>query len=292
MATNITKLPFRTYDVKNFIDSFQAVDGSTPPVNNLYIAIAKNTQWGTNGSTGDELNPQTPNDSVDTETGFFTNILGLQRVQPHQVKAVIPRINWSNTTTFVTFDTSKALFEQGNYYAMNSQKQVFECYSTGSGASTVEPIWTALDGSIISTGDNFQWRYLYTITPADEVVMTTQSTWIPIPLDNTNATGVDYPLNYIQVRHSMVRVEMTETSMPLLDGNGDVLTYRQIGLILNPEDSNGVFLTSNSLASTDIEKVTSTNWQEIGTKLIYVENRTVVSRQAGQVESPSIVVQF
>lgn len=296
MAT-IVKLPFRTFDVDNFIDKFQqhTVNSATiVPENYLYLAIAKQTAWGTAGSTGEELKPELPKDTIDQEVRFWTDLIAMQRVQPHQIVPVIERKNWSNQTKFVPFDTAKALHEQGNYYCINSLFQVFKCYQAHpTNNPSIEPTWQTGKAMIFPTNDGYQWEYLYQLSPVDIQNLEVQDAWIPIPINNKDSSygGRDFPTRHIATRHLMIQITVTETSLPIKNADNTPVTYRQIGLVLNPIAATGTAkLTATTLMPTDVKKVTVANYPDVESRVIYLENRTVVTRQSGQSERPSIVV--
>ena len=302
MTTSIIKTPMRTFDAQSFIDKFQQhiINAQTiDPENYLYIAIAKQTDWGTNGSSGSELNPELPVDTVDQEVRFWTDTIALQRIQPHQIVPVVPRRDWSNQVLFVPYDTSKQLDEQGNYYAMNELFQVFRCTQAHPvDFPSVAPTWVTGDPSVVVGSDGYGWEYLYQISPVDiQNTLSQTDVWIPIPEQYAAGAigdGKEFPMRYIHTRHILARADITETSMPIANPDTSPITYRQVGLILNPRDvADGTTqLTSSSLLASDVTKLTSGNYLDVDSRLIYLENRTIVTRQAGQTESKLVVIEF
>lgn len=92
-----------------------------------------------------------------------------------------------------------------NFYVRNSKDQVFKCLFNSNTNSTVEPT-IDIDGQLpenpyILTGDNYKWKYLYTIPYGLKQKFFT-STWMPVVKDNAVVAGsIDGRIDIITIEN-------------------------------------------------------------------------------------------
>ena len=128
---------------------------------------------------------QQPGDSVLNEFKNYDDLLAAKKITGSDVSFVIPRRNWTTGTTydiyrhdyeeFVTGSTSTrvtsnsgatTLFD-ATFYVLTSDRNVYKCLDNdGNTASTVEPTGTST--SVITTGDGYKWKYMYTLSAAQQ----------------------------------------------------------------------------------------------------------------------------
>ena len=208
---------YRILNAETFVDSFVGI-GTTgknnyytflghPDPTNLTDAIGYgDASWGTE--------PPNPVDNFDQENRYHDSMLFLKKITSSDVRRVIPRINWQSGTVYEmyrnnysatnrTSQTSNSSLYGSNYYVVTSEFKVYLCINNGSSptapngtTSKVEPTHTSTtvpEQDTTGNTDDYQWKYLYTIAPADIVKFVTSS-YIPLPEkwgDVTNATIKD-----------------------------------------------------------------------------------------------------
>ena len=178
---------FRIHNQEQFVESF------TESASNVYyMGIGRSQAWATStrGDSrtqyeGTDASPLTPVDSVSQEFHTFDDLLAAKRVTNTDVSVVIPRRNWAtgtvydyyrhdyghyvtgSTSSVVTADSGATALYDATFYVMSSAFNVYKCLDNNSGAnSTVEPTGTST--SILSTADGYKWKFMYTLSAAQQ----------------------------------------------------------------------------------------------------------------------------
>ena len=256
--STIVKFNAHTKAAKSFY-----YDVVTSGNSSLYLGIGRNTAW------ADDANPPVPVDTKQEETDFWDNLIGIQRVQANDVQLMVPRYDWAaGLTDFVVFDVNDPNAYNTKFYCKNSNNDVYELIAktNATDATVTEPVGT---GQNISTGDGHTWKYLYSISASDATNLMTVS-WMPVSDHNF--------ANKLGARYLVLRAVITDTSLPV-----DV-QYRQIGAITNPLDSAGNPVVADSEVQANLQLYSGT--------VMYIENRTPISRLSGQSETLLIILQF
>ena len=177
---------FRIHMSEQFQESFSESAG-----NNYYLGIGRPQPYGTltrpDGRTdnqGTDANPITPSDSVVEETNSYDDLLAAKRITSSDVSFVIPRRNWTSGTVYdmyrhdygnritggTTAQTSTSgastLFD-ATFYVKTSANRVYKCLDNNNGgAVSDEP--TSVSTTVITTSDNYKWKYMYTLSAAQQ----------------------------------------------------------------------------------------------------------------------------
>jgi hypothetical protein len=140
-------------------------------------------------------------------------MIALKKINSADAKQVVTKRVWSSGTTY---DMYRGDYSRTNtapvsgatnlytatYYVINSDYRVYECLQNGTDPdnpngrpSLDEPTFTDLEPkSAGSSGDNYIWKYLYTIKPSD-IVKFDSTDFMPVPRDwstsNDNAAVRD-----------------------------------------------------------------------------------------------------
>jgi hypothetical protein len=171
----------------NFYYTFLAHPNPT----NISIEEYGNVNWAT--TTPD------PRDSFEQENRYHDSMLFLNKINVNDFARIVPRVNWSSGITYDMYrndyditnpapqTSSKTLYES-RFYVVNSEFKVYICINNGTSPdfpkgqpSQHEPTFVSTGPQKAGTGsDNYIWKYLYTISPADIVKFTTEK-YMPLP---------------------------------------------------------------------------------------------------------------
>ena len=178
---------FRINNAEQFSESF-----SEASPNVYYLGIGRPQAFGTltRGDSrtdfeGTDTNPITPGDTVVREFYTFDDLVAAKRVQTSDVSFVIPRRNWASgtvydiyrhdygefttgsTTTRITANSTATTLFDSTFYVLTSARNVYKCLdNNGGAASTNEP--TGVSTSVITTADSYKWKYMYTLSAAQQ----------------------------------------------------------------------------------------------------------------------------
>jgi hypothetical protein len=218
MAAIVTQ-KFRQANAKSFYDSFTS--------DKYYLFIGRPEAW------ADDNNPPTPTDTMVSSQTFYRDMISAKNVAVADRTYVVPRRNWVTGTTYDMYghdvttanpSTSAATdVWSSTFYVMNATYQVYVCISNDSGtASTVEPTGTST--SVITTSDNYMWKYLYTVSTSD-VQRYLSLDFMPVVTDSTvSAAATAGSIDYIKLTSGGTGyTNGTYTAVPL-SGDGTLAT--------------------------------------------------------------------
>ena len=178
---------FRIHNAEQFSESF-----SEASPNVYYLGIGRPQAFGTltradsrTDYEGTDSNPITPGDTVVREFYTYDDLIAAKRVQSTDTSFVIPRRNWTSgtvydiyrhdygeyvtgsTTTRNTSNSGATTLFDSTFYVLTSARNVYKCLdNNGNTASTVEP--TGVSTLITTTGDGYKWKYMYTLSAAQQ----------------------------------------------------------------------------------------------------------------------------
>ena len=178
---------FRLHNTSNFVESFSE---SSPNI--YYLAIGRPQAFATSTGgdsrtqyEGTDSSPLTPADSVSDEFYFFDDVIAAKRITTSDISRVVPRRNWTTGTTYdmyrgdygqyikgsssstITANSGATSLADATFYVLSSANNVYKVISNnGNAASTVEPTGTST--SILTTGDSYKWKYMYTLTASEQ----------------------------------------------------------------------------------------------------------------------------
>ena len=142
-----------------------------------YVFAAKHTPY----EGGDTTIP-TPNDTVvNNYINIYNDMLFGKKVANTDIKAMIPRYDWTGGTTYAMYDDRDPVLYTKQFYATvntGAQYHVYKClYNDVDTSSTVEPSGT--DDDAFETSDGYIWKYMYS---ANNTLMTKFATTQYMPV--------------------------------------------------------------------------------------------------------------
>ena len=210
---------FRLHNASNFVESFSE---SSPNI--YYLAIGRPQAFATSTAgdsrtqyEGTDVSPLTPVDSVSDEFYFFDDVIAAKRITSSDVSRAIPRRNWTTGTTYDIYRHDYGQYVKGSssttisansgatsladatFYVLSSDNNVYKCLgNNGNSASTVEPTGTST--SILTTGDSYKWKYMYTLT-ASEQTNFLSTDFMHVSTDSTvSSAAVDGAIDTILIK--------------------------------------------------------------------------------------------
>lgn len=146
-----------------------------------------------------ETSPPSPRDSFDNENNHWDSMLAMKKITSSDIMHVVPKRIWSSG---VKYDMYRHDINAGNtaavssstnlyssfFYVMNKDFRVYMCLQNGTSPdnptgkpSLDEPLFTDLEPRVAgSSGDDYIWKYLYTLSPAD-IIKFDSTEFMPVP---------------------------------------------------------------------------------------------------------------
>ena len=209
---------FRRHNAEQFVESFSE---SSPNVYYMGLGRPQAYSTATRGDSrtdneGTDTSPLTPVDSIQDEFYSFDDLLAAKRITTSDVSFAIPRRNWTTGTIYdyyrhdygnrVTGTTNTQSANSGatnlfdaTFYVMSSAFNVYKCLdNNGNAASTVEPTGTST--SILSTGDGYKWKYMYTLSATQQANFLSTDFMAVATNSTVSAAAVDGAVNIAKIK--------------------------------------------------------------------------------------------
>ena len=169
---------FRLFQTQNYLESFSE---TSPDI--MYLFLGKASGWsgtseGEYSGTGSDSSPPTPVDAAVTDYFNHSDMIGIKRINVADMSRVIRRVNWTTATVYVQWDPLQDSIQDLDFYVYTTGNNIYKCISNNGGAaSTVMPTGTST--GILTTGDGYSWKYMYTASAARRIKWETIN-WIPV----------------------------------------------------------------------------------------------------------------
>jgi hypothetical protein len=188
---------FRVSNAETFVKSFIGI-GQT--INRYYTFIGQpNSSNPLAGGSSSWSTGPSPLDGFKEENDIKDTIIAMKQVSTEDIRRVIRKVTWTAGTTYEIYKhdysiynktpiTKQSSLYESNYYIINDDFRVYICLNNGSDPenpngrpSFDEPTFIDLEPRSAGTsGDNYVWKYLYTIKPS-EIVKFDSIEFIPVP---------------------------------------------------------------------------------------------------------------
>jgi hypothetical protein len=267
---------FRIHNSEQFAESFSE---ASPTVYYLGIGRPQPFDTSTRGdlrteNEGTDTTAITPSDSVYEEFNTFQDLLAVKKIVSSGVSYCIPRRNWitgtvydyyrhdygnyiPNSTTSRTANSGATTLFDSKFYILNSENNVYKCLdNNNNSASTSEPTGTST--SIIQTGDNYKWKYMYTLSSTQLL----------------NFLSTDFMAVSTNSTVSSVAVDGTINIIKIVDGGSSGTNGTYTGIPIRGNGTGGtvtVGVSGNAVSSITITNVGS------GYTYAYIKNSDIVS---------------
>ena len=287
---------FRLNNAEQFQESFSETAATV-----YYLGIGRAQEFGTltrpdarTDYEGTETAPTTPGDSVLNEFKNFDDLLAAKKITSSDVSFVVPRRNWTTGTVydiyrhdyeeFVTGSTSTrvtstsgatTLFDS-TFYVLTTDRNVYKCLdNNGGAASTVEPTGTST--SVITTGDDYKWKYIYTLSASQQANFLSTD-FMGVSTNSTvSSAAVDGALDIVKIKTAGSSYTVsggatsgTITAVPIRgDGTGGVcsVTLTSGAITAVSVTTRGSGYTSGYIRNADIIAATNAGGAGSGAEL-------------------------
>jgi hypothetical protein len=204
----------RIHNAQQFYEAVsEAVD------TNLFLFIGKITPWPI------DSDPPIPTDTDATERLAWEDMIGGEQIDGANISHVIRRHDWTSGEIYVRYDDADPDLYLKAFYVVTDDFHVYKCISNNANQpSTVKPTGTGT--SIITLGDGYQWKYMYTVETAAACKFATPR-WLPVKElladDGSNQwivqqTTVDGGLHGIKV--TVAGIGYTSAPSVIITGDG------------------------------------------------------------------------
>ena len=209
---------FRIHNSEQFQEAFSEVSGNT-----FYLGIGRPQPFGTStrgdgrtNNEGTDALPITPADNENTQNFTYDDMLACKKVASTNAGFVIPRRNWTNatvydyyrhdygeyitgTTTVQTSNSGAGTLYDATFYVLTAARNVYKCLDNNNGGtSTVEPTGTST--TILATADGYKWKYIYTLTAAQQADFLSVDFMAVGTNGTVQAAAVDGAINVIKIK--------------------------------------------------------------------------------------------
>lgn len=219
----------------NAQQAFEAL--SEADATNLFIFLGKVSAW------ADDNDPPTPENTSQTERLAWEDMIGGEIVSPANISHVIRRVDWTTGTVYPRFSDKDPDLVLKDFYVITDDYNVYKCIDNNAGAqSLVKPTGTGT--AIITLGDGYKWKYMYTVDTSDALKFMTPN-WVPVKEldadDGSNQwvvqqTAIDGGLHAIDVVSGGAGYTSAPTVIIEGDGTGAVATATLNGNVLESID--------------------------------------------------------
>ena len=240
---------FRIHNQEQFVESF-----TESAANVYYLGIGRPQAFATatrgdsrTDNSGSDTSPLTPVDSIGDEFYAFDDMLAAKKVTSSDVSICIPRRNWTTSTVYdyyrhdygnrITGGTSTQTANSGatnlfdaTFYVMTDEFNVYKCLdNNGNAASTTKP--TGTSSSILTTGDGYKWKYMYTLSATQQSNFLSTD-FMAVATNSTVASAaVDGAVNIVKIKTAgSGGTNGTHTGVPIRgDGSSGVASVTVSG---------------------------------------------------------------
>lgn len=170
----MTSIAFNGLAVNN-AEQFKESVSEPAPNTRIFLTYGRVEAWPNDNS------PPVPNTSIPSIYEIWQKMIGGKRITGENIRHVIQRNDWTSGTVYSAYDDRNTdLYNEDNrFYVLTSDYHVYKCISNANGSiSTVEPSYVN-SGLGAKQSDGYVWKYMYTITPADQLNYLT-SEYMPV----------------------------------------------------------------------------------------------------------------
>lgn len=205
----------RIYLAKTFLNSFTDIVDPR----GMYLFVGRSTPWAIEGEA-----PLPDNTDIMIRDAW-KRMIGGKRVSPADFSHVVRRVDWEVNKTFAQYDDNNPNLFYSDFYCVTDDYHVYKCLGNNNGQpSTIKPTGTSV--AIITLGDGYKWKYMYSINISDALKFMTNR-WIPCKTLTADDGSAQWTVQENTIPGAINAVTVTNpgvgyTSTPsvVIDGDG------------------------------------------------------------------------
>ena len=259
----------------NNAEQFKESVSEPTPNTKLYLTFGKTDPW------ANEASPNVANTSSATIYEVWKNMIGGKKIVGSDIAHVIPRIDWTMDTRYDAYHHLRDdLYDTGSKpYVVTNEWNVYKCIANNySSNSIVKP--TSVNPSIISTtSDGYHWKYMYTVSDAEQLRFTTTS-YMPVKTLSINDGSLQWSVQESAVDGAIHYIEVLNGG----DGytNANVITVTVTG---DGTDATA-FASTNTISNTINSIIMITNGSQYTTANVSISSSIGANATARAIISP------
>lgn len=172
MTVSVYSKNLNIYNAEQFKESVSEVANTS-----IYFTIGKVEQWANDSA------PLQANSSVTSLYEVYRNMIGAKRITGNDMYHCIPRIDWTQGVVYDRYDhctCSLMLFNPNTqFYIVTPNWDVYKCISNNNGAPSQNVPTQKITTGTVQETDGYIWKYMYSISPAEQLRFTTDE-YIPV----------------------------------------------------------------------------------------------------------------
>ena len=218
---------------------FESVSEASP--SRLYMFVGRPGPY-----ANDSVVTAPVSDTQNDDYNIYKQMLAAKKLAETDITYALKRYNWSNNVLYAAYDNEDSNLYANTFYVYTTDRNVYKCLFNNKNAnSTVQPTGTST--GITETADGYQWKYMYTVSGADEGKFVTDQ-YIPVKVLTANDGSAQFSTQQASVNGAINIIKVTA------GGRGYFTTNGQFASV-----SNGAsFSLANTASANDSVYVGST----------------------------------
>lgn len=144
-------------------DLIEMIKGNIANSNEYYLFVSRVNEFEDNPATTtiteSDINPPSIKETSRNVYDTYRNMVFIKRLRVDNMRLVVRRINWTYGEVYTAYSETTDMADK-DYYVMTTEYNVYKCMRSN-GASQIMP--TGRSSGVFSTGDGYQWKYIYTV---------------------------------------------------------------------------------------------------------------------------------
>ena len=211
-ATTTKRLSYHVAD--QYLEAFSETNDTK-----MYMFVGRTSPYANDSSAS------TPtNDIQSNDYDIYKQMLAAKKISTTDVTLAIKRYNWSNNQFYTQYDNNTTDFYDKRFYVYTTDRNVYKCLFNNKNAnSTVMPTGTST--GITQTADGYQWKYMFTISAADNGKFVSTN-YLPVDVLSANDGSAQFAAQAAAVNGAIDIINVTGTGRGYLTDNG---AFQSIG---------------------------------------------------------------
>ena len=190
---------------------FESVSEASP--SRLYMFVGRPGPY-----ANDSVVTAPVSDTQNDDYNIYKQMLAAKKLATTDITYALKRYNWSNNVLYAAYDNEDTNLYANTFYVYTTDRNVYKCLFNNKNAnSTVQPTGTST--GITETADGYQWKYMYTVSGADNGKFVTDQ-YIPVKVLTANDGSAQFSTQQASVNGAINIVKVTAGGRGYFTTNG------------------------------------------------------------------------